>query len=98
MSQCLLKKDSRPNKSAAACAGFVYGNGTIDSSFSRNFSKWDIGRFKFYRMRLYRVCFLFLASFACLAVTGCTSFDHDWAKAARQPAPDDDVSGRWDGT
>lgn len=29
---------------------------------------------------------------------GCTSFDHDWEKAARQFPSPDDIQGRWQGT
>jgi hypothetical protein len=29
---------------------------------------------------------------------GCTSFDHDWQKAARQFPSPDDLQGRWQGT
>ncbi|MDB6125170.1 MAG: hypothetical protein JWQ71_4163 [Pedosphaera sp.] len=30
--------------------------------------------------------------------TGCHTFNHQWKQAARQPAPPDDLSGRWQGT
>src|SRR5579864_8727725 len=34
---------------------------------------------------------------ALLLAGGCSSFDHDWAKAAKQPPPADDMLGRWQG-
>jgi hypothetical protein len=41
---------------------------------------------------------LMLLGFLPLITGGCTSFDHDWQKAARDfPAPDD-IQGRWTGT
>jgi L,D-peptidoglycan transpeptidase YkuD (ErfK/YbiS/YcfS/YnhG family) len=39
-----------------------------------------------------------LAVLAALLLTGCTSFNYEWKKAASQPAPADDLQGRWDGS
>lgn len=33
-----------------------------------------------------------------LAVAGCSSFNHDWKVAAKDPAPPIDLQGRWEGT
>jgi hypothetical protein len=33
-----------------------------------------------------------------LAAGGCSTFHHDWRQAAAQPAPADDITGRWEGT
>lgn len=35
---------------------------------------------------------------ALLLISGCTSFNHDWKKAAAQPPPSDSMLGRWQGT
>lgn len=41
-----------------------------------------------------------LAAFASplLFAAGCTTFNHDWSKAAKDPAPPIDIQGRWEGT
>jgi len=33
-----------------------------------------------------------------LLAAGCATFNHEWKKAAKQPAPADDLLGRWQGT
>ena len=42
---------------------------------------------------------LCLATFVLLALAGagCSSFNREWRKAAKNPAPTDSISGRWDG-
>jgi hypothetical protein len=40
--------------------------------------------------------FAFFA-FALLLAGGCSTFNHDWNQAARQPAPANDIQGRWQG-
>ena len=46
----------------------------------------------------FRGIYLALVGVVPLLTGGCTSFDHDWEKSARQnPAPDD-LQGRWQGT
>ena len=42
-------------------------------------------------------CFAALA-LPLLLAAGCTSFSHDWNKAAKDPAPPIDLQGRWEGT
>jgi hypothetical protein len=40
----------------------------------------------------------FLALMLCLVGSGCSSFQKHWRAAGNQPAPTDDISGRWTGT
>lgn len=45
-----------------------------------------------------RSLYLMLLGFLPLITGGCTSFDHDWQKAAQQFPLPDDLQGRWLGT
>jgi hypothetical protein len=47
-----------------------------------------------YRVTSIRGFILLLGS---LFLAGCSSFSHDWDKAAKQPAPSDGLQGRWQG-
>ncbi|HMJ90991.1 MAG TPA: hypothetical protein VK530_14305 [Candidatus Acidoferrum sp.] len=33
-----------------------------------------------------------------LCVTGCSTFNYEWRREARQPTPANDITGRWEGT
>ena len=56
------------------------------------------------RMKLFsrRIISRVRAASGCLLValvlSGCSSFNHQWNKAAAQPAPTTDILGRWQGT
>ena len=39
-----------------------------------------------------------LPCLAALVVTGCSTFDRDWKRAALAPAPPASIEGRWEGT
>jgi hypothetical protein len=45
-----------------------------------------------------RGVYLALVGVLPLLTGGCTSFDHDWEKSARQNPVPDDLQGRWQGT
>jgi hypothetical protein len=47
---------------------------------------------------LVRVLFSLVLPAGLLLATGCTTFNHDWAKTANRPAPTNELSGRWEGT
>jgi hypothetical protein len=44
-----------------------------------------------------RPWFLFGIASLLMAVTGCSTFDYEWRQAAKQPAPADNIEGRWEG-
>jgi hypothetical protein len=46
------------------------------------------------RVRVFASAFL---AFALLLTGGCTTFNHDWNQAAREPAPVNGIQGRWQG-